>query len=62
MEVIGKTTADIKSGFKHPVALFLFGMLFAAFLFPPVARMLGGWKAKGGTVSKFIPNSFTRSA
>jgi hypothetical protein len=62
MNVIGDTKSDIKSGFKHPVALFLFGMVFAAFLFPPVARMLSTWKAKGGTVSKLIPNSFTRSA
>lgn len=62
MEVVNKTTSDVKAGLHHPVALFIFGMLFAAFLFPPIARMLGNVKAKGGTASKFIPGSFTRMA
>ena len=62
MEVVSKTSADVKAGLKHPVALFLFGMLFAAFLFPTVAKFLGAQKAKGGALSKVIPGSFTRTA
>jgi hypothetical protein len=62
MEVVSKTKSDIKSGLKHPVALFFFGMLFAAFLFPMVATWLGKLKAGGGTVSKLIPTSFTKAA
>ncbi len=62
MQVVAKTKSDLKAGFKHPVALFFFGMLFAAFLFPTVASQLGKLKAKGGTLSKIIPTSFTKAA
>ncbi len=62
MDVVNKTTAQVKAGVKHPVALFLFGMLFAAFLFPTVAKFLGTQKAKGGALSKVIPGAFTRTA
>jgi hypothetical protein len=62
MEVVSKTKSDIKAGFKHPVALVLYGMLFAAFVFPMVAKWLGGVKAKGGAVANLIPASFTRTA
>lgn len=62
MEAITQTKSDIKAGIKHPVALFVFGMLFAAFLFPMVAMWLGKIKAKGGAASKLIPMKFTRTA
>jgi hypothetical protein len=62
MQVVAKTKSDIKAGLRHPVALFFFGMLFAAFLFPMVARWLGVLKAKGGPVAAVIPAAFTRSA
>ena len=56
------TKDEVKMVATHPIGMFLFGMLFAAFVFPLVAKMLGSWKAKGGTASKFIPNAFTRTA
>ncbi len=59
---LGKAKTDIKAGFRHPVALFFFGMLFAAFLFPIVAKWLGTLKAKGGALSNVIPASFTRAS
>jgi len=62
MEVVSKTKSDIKAGLRHPVALFFFGMLFAAFLFPMVATWLGKLKAGGGALSKVIPASFTKTA
>lgn len=62
MQVVAKTKSDIKAGLKHPVALFVFGMIFAAFLFPMVAKWLGALKAKGGTLGSVIPSSMTRSA
>ena len=62
MEIVSKTKDNVKAGLKHPVALFFFGMLFAAFLFPMVAKWLGTLKAKGGPVAAVIPSSFTRSA
>lgn len=62
MEIVNKTKSDVKAGLKHPVALFFFGMLFAAFLFPVIAKMLGGLKAKGGVLGNVIPASFTKTA
>jgi len=62
METVSAAKSDIKAGVKHPVALFVFGMLFAAFVFPMLARWLGSVKAKGGTAAKLIPGAFTRSA
>jgi hypothetical protein len=62
MEAISATKSDIKDGIKHPVALFVFGMLFAAFLFPFIATQLGKLKARGGAASKLIPMRFTRTA
>jgi len=38
----------------------LFGMVFAVFAFPVVAKFLGGLRAKGGLWAKVIPASFTR--
>jgi hypothetical protein len=59
MDILGASKSDLKDGIKHPVALFIFGMLFAAFLFPMIAKQLGVLKAKGGTLSKIIPAKFT---
>ena len=56
------TKDEVKMIVSHPVGMFVFGMLFAAFVFPIVAVMLGKWKAKGGTVSKLIPTKFTSAA
>jgi len=46
----------------HPVIIVLFGMVFAAFAFPFIARQLGAIKAKGGPLAAVIPGGFTRSA
>lgn len=46
----------------HPVAFIAGGMLFAAFVFPWIARQLGVLKAKGGFWDKIIPAALTRSA
>jgi hypothetical protein len=46
----------------HPVIVFLFALVFAAFLFPWIARQLGALKAKGGALAAVIPGAFTRSA
>jgi hypothetical protein len=62
MQLLSKTKSDVKSGLKHPVALFFFGMLFAAFLFPMLASWLGKLKASNPTIGKVIPASFTRTA
>lgn len=62
MQIVGKTKSDIKSGLKHPIALLLFGMLFAAFLFPMIASFLGKTKASGGVLSRIIPQKFTKTA
>jgi hypothetical protein len=52
--------SGVVSGFRaHPIAWFLFGMVFSAFLFPVVARFLGGLYMKGGVWSKIIPQRFT---
>lgn len=60
--VVGKTKSDLRTVVKHPVFFVLFGMVFAAFLFPMIATWLGKVKAKGGALSKVVPNAFTRSA
>jgi hypothetical protein len=59
---IAKTKSDIKAGLKHPVALLLFGMVFAAFAFPMIASWLGKVKAKGGTFANLIPAKFASGA
>jgi len=62
MKVLSDVKSNVKAGFKHPVALVLYGMLFAAFLFPMISGWLGKVKAKGGVVANLIPTKFTRSA
>lgn len=56
---VASTMSDVKAGIKHPIALFLFGMLFAAFLFPMIAVALGKLKAKGGIWGTVVPGKFT---
>lgn len=60
MNPVATTKSDVKGIFKHPIALLVFGMLFAAFLFP----LIGGWlynlKAGGNaTLANLIPSQFT---
>ena len=62
MEIVSKTKSDVKSALKHPLALFFFGMLFAAFLFPMVAGALGKLKTSSPTLGKLIPDSFTKAS
>lgn len=44
----------------HPIAMLLFGMVFGAFLFGPVASWLGRVKSSGSVFGKVIPGFFTR--
>lgn len=66
MRAVSKATEGARSVLgeikRHWVWMILFGLLFAAFLFPIIAKWLGTLKAKGGTVAKLIPAAFTKAS